>query len=268
MIGQEKSRWQVTLFAPIVSLCLLVLLWQAIVSLANIHPVILPGPKAVWEAFQKNGPALQKGFIATGEAALVGMLSSLVIGSLIAVLFAQSRWLRAACFPYVIFLQTVPIVAIAPLLIIWSGYNFRTIVIVSFIISLFPVVSNVTSGLLSIDRNLLELFKLYGANRWQVLFRLQIPAAVPNLILGARVSSGLAVIGAIVGEFFVGNGGQYDGLGTLMTGWQSLQRTDALMAAVLVSTLLGVTMFGMVNLISRTLLRRWTRAAGFDSSQD
>jgi NitT/TauT family transport system permease protein len=113
---------------------------------------------------------------------------------------------------------------------------------------------------------LLELFQLYGASRWQILFRLQIPAAIPNLILGARVSSGLAVIGAIVGEFFVGNGGQYDGLGTLMTGWQSLQRTDALMAAVLVSTLLGVTMFVIVNILSKTILRRWTQAAGFDST--
>lgn len=266
MKGKDRTQWQVTLLAPVLSLVFLVVVWQAIVSLSQIHPVILPGPKAVWEAFQKNSTALQKGFIATGEAALVGMLSSLLIGSLIAVLFAQSRWLRAACFPYVIFLQTVPIVAIAPLLIIWSGYNFRTIVIVSFIISLFPVVSNVTSGLLSIDRNLMELFQLYGASRWQILFRLQIPAAIPNLILGARVSSGLAVIGAIVGEFFVGNGGQYDGLGTLMTGWQSLQRTDALIAAVLVSTLLGVSMFVLVNLISRTLLRRWTQAAGFDSN--
>ena len=266
MMRNEKIRWQVTLLAPILSLVFLVLIWQAIVSFAQIHPVILPGPKAVWEAFQKNGTALQKGFIATGKAALMGMLASLFFGSFIAILFAQSRWLRAACFPYVIFLQTVPIVAIAPLLIIWSGYNFRTIVIVSFIISLFPVVSNVTSGLLSIDRNLLELFQLYGANRWQILFRLQIPAAIPNLILGARVSSGLAVIGAIVGEFFVGNGGQYDGLGTLMTGWQSLQRTDALMAAVLVSTLLGLTMFGLVNILSKTLLRRWTVAAGFDSN--
>lgn len=266
MKSKEKSFGFATVIAPVLSLAFLMVVWQAMVSWGGIHPVILPGPRAVLEAFQKHGADLQKGFIATGEAALVGMLSSLVIGSCIAILFAQSRWLRAACFPYVIFLQTVPIVAIAPLLIIWSGYNFRTIVIVSFIISLFPVVSNVTSGLLSIDRNLLELFQLYGASRWQILFRLQIPAAIPNLILGARVSSGLAVIGAIVGEFFVGNGGQYDGLGTLMTGWQSLQRTDALMAAVLVSTLLGVTMFGMVNILSKTILRRWTQAAGFDST--
>ena len=130
MKDRETSRWQVTLLAPLLSLLFLLMAWQGIVTFARIHPVILPGPQAVWEAFQKNREVLQKGFLATGEAAFVGMFTSLVIGSLIAVLFAQSRWLRAACFPYVIFLQTVPIVAIAPLLIIWSGYNFRTIVIV------------------------------------------------------------------------------------------------------------------------------------------
>jgi len=267
MKSTEKNFSVVTLLAPIISLLFLLVVWQAIVSLGKIHPVILPGPEKVLEACQKNSAVLRKGFLATGLAAYAGMCASLIVGSLIAVLFAQSRWLRAACFPYVIFLQTVPIVAIAPLLIIWSGYNFRTIVIVSFIISLFPVVSNVTSGLLSVDRNLMELFQLYGSSRWQILFRLQIPAAIPSLILGARISSGLSVIGAIVGEFFVGNGGQYDGLGTLMTGWQMLQKTDALIAAVLVSTLLGVAMFGLVNLISKTLLSRWTRAVGFDSAK-
>jgi NitT/TauT family transport system permease protein len=139
-------------------------------------------------------------------------------------------------------------------------------VIVSFIISLFPIVSNVTAGLISIDRNLLELFKLYHANRWQTLLRLRIPAAVSHLVLGARISSGMAVIGTIVGEFFVGNGGQYDGLGSVMTGWQSLQKTDALMAAIIVSTILGVAMFAIVNLISSTLLYRWTKSSGLDDA--
>lgn len=267
MKSAPANHWLVAILAPLVSLILFVAVWQGVISLAKIHPVILPSPSAVVSAFNKNDEVLRKALVSTGMAAFAGLVSSLVVGSLIATLFSQSRWLRAACFPYVIFLQTVPIVAIAPLLIIWSGYNFRTIVIVSFIISLFPVVSNVTAGLLSVDRNHLELFQLYGATRWQVLFRLRVPAAIPHLVLGARISSGLAVIGAIVGEFFVGNGGKYDGLGTLMTGWQSLQRTDALMAAVLVSTLLGVTMFILVNTLSSTLLRRWTKGAGLDNQR-
>lgn len=165
-----------------------------------------------------------------------------------------------AFFPYVILLQTVPIVAIAPLLIIWSGYTFRTVVIVTVIVCLFPIVNGVTTGLLAIDRETADLFRLYGAGRWRTLKSLQIPSAVGHVVLGAKTSAALAVIGAIVAEFFVGNGTKYDGLGTLMTGWQALTKTDALIAALFASALLGLGLFGLVQLISVTLLRRWVQA--------
>jgi NitT/TauT family transport system permease protein len=168
-------------------------------------------------------------------------------------------------YPYVIFLQTVPIVAIAPLLIIWSGNNFRTIVLVAVIISIFPVISNVTSGLLSIHENLRDLFRMQGATRWQMLIKLRIPSALPQLILGLRVSSGLSVIGAIVAEFFVGNSGEYDGLGTIMTARQALLRTPELMAALIACTLLGIALFALVNLLGATVLGRWTKTDGFES---
>lgn len=255
-----------TVLAPLISISLLLVVWQLAILVFKLHPIILPPPLSVLKALWVQREVLFRATCVTGGAALAGLGCSILFGSLLAVLFSQSRWIRAACFPYVIFLQTVPIVAIAPLLIIWSGYNFRTIVIVSFIISLFPIVSNVTAGLISIDRNLLELFKLYHANRWQTLLRLRIPAAVSHLVLGARISSGLAVIGTIVGEFFVGNGGQYDGLGSVMTGWQSLQKTDALMAAIIVSTILGVAMFSIVNLLASTVLYRWTKSSGLDDA--
>ena len=154
--------------------------------------------------------------------------------------------------------RQVPIVAITPLLIIWSGYQFRTVVIVTVIICLFPIVNSVTAGLMAIDRQLADLFTLYGASRVKRLIRLQVPTAVPFLVLGIKTSSGLAVIGAIVAEFFVGNGTEYDGLGTLMTHWQGFVRTDALIAAVFASTLLGLLLFGAVDLFARTALRRWT----------
>src|SRR5690606_16611686 len=138
----------------------------------------------------------------------------------------------------------VPIVAIAPLLITWSGYQFRTVVMVTVIVCLFPIVNSVTEGLLAIPRDWNDLFRLYGASRIQRLLKLQLPTAIPYLVLGTKTSSGLAVIGAIVAEFFVGNGSNYDGLGTLMTGWQGFQRTDALIAAIFASTLLGLFLFG------------------------
>ena len=157
--------------------------------------------------------------------------------------------------------------AIAPLLIIWSGYNFRTIVLVAVIISIFPVISNVTSGLLSVNENLRDLFRMQSATRWQMLIKLRIPAAVSQLILGLRISSGLSVIGAIVAEFFVGNSGEYDGLGTIMTARQAQLKTAELMAALMACTALGIVLFALVNLMGATVLRRWTRTTGFESEK-
>jgi NitT/TauT family transport system permease protein len=128
------------------------------------------------------------------------------------------------------------------------------------------VVSNVTAGLISCDQNLRDLFRLSHASAWQTLVKLHIPFAVGHLVLGARVSAGLAVVGAIVGEFFVGSTGiQTAGLGTIMTSWQNVARTDALIAAVATSTLLGILVLGLVNVIGATLLRRWTLDVGFES---
>lgn len=240
--------------------------WQMAIVFFQIHPIVLPSPVQVGLAAWRERSTLLMGFGVTGAAALLGLLSSLVVGTAVAVLFSQSRWIRSAFYPYVVFLQTVPIVAIAPLLITWFGYGFRTVVLVACIISLFPVISNVTAGLLSVDYNLKDLFRLNAATRWQTLIKLRIPFAISHLILGTRISAGLAVIGAIIGEFFVGNGAAgYAGLGTLMTGWQNLARTDALMAVVLTSTALGLVMIASVNFVARVLLWRWTAGTGFES---
>jgi NitT/TauT family transport system permease protein len=268
MISMSKNRsvaWASQSIAPAAVLALVIALWQFVVSYFQIHPIILPSPFAVLLMLWKERNTLGRAVFITGSAAFFGLLSSILLGAFIAILFSQSAKLRAALYPYVIFLQTVPIVAIAPLLIIWSGSNFRTIVLVSVIISIFPIVSNTTAGLLSINENLRDLFRLQGASRLQTLLKLRIPAAISHLVLGARISCGLAVIGAIVGEFFVGNSGRYDGLGTIMTLWQGRQNTTGLMAAVLVSTLLGVVFFTGVNVLSRTVLRRWTLAANLES---
>lgn len=234
-------------------------LWHFIAVSFQLPSALLPRPLAVADAAWANRLTLTKAFFSTGLAATAGLISAIAVGCLIAVIFSQSRRIRMAFFPYVIFLQTVPIVAIAPLLIIWSGYQFRTVVIVTVIVCLFPIVNSVTAGLTAIDKQWSDLFTLYGASRGKRLARLQMPAAVPFLILGAKTSGGLAVIGAIVAEFFVGSGTEYDGLGTLMTHWQGFMKTDALVAAVFASTFLGLLLFGTAELVSATLLRRWTR---------
>jgi len=233
--------------------------WEAIVAIFQLPKILLPTPRQCWAAAVAQRSALTSGAIATGSAAVVGLLSAVVFGSLLAILFSQSRRLRMALFPYVILLQTVPVVAIAPLLIIWSGYTFRTVVIVTVIVCFFPIVNSVTSGLLSISPDHADLFRLYNAGRWQRLRRLQIPAAIGNLMVGVKTSAGLAVIGAIVAEFFVGNGTYYDGLGTLITKWQSLSKTDALIAGLFASAAIGLLLFSIAHFVSEFILRRWTR---------
>lgn len=236
------------------------LLWEAVVWKFQLPKALLPTPRQCFAAAIEHRGVLIRGTFSTGIAAVAGLMAAVLVGSVIGVAFSQSRRVRLAFFPYVILLQTVPIVAVAPLLIIWSGYTFRTVVIVTVIVCLFPIINGVTFGLLQIDRDLSDLFRLYGANRRTRLLRLQIPSAIGQLMLGVKTSSGLAVIGAIVAEFFVGNGTKYDGLGTLMTGWQALLKTDALIAALMASAALGLAMFAAVHAISEKLLARWTQA--------
>ncbi len=241
---------------------LFLIVWQAIVVWLDIQPIILPSPTGVLEAAIREKWALFLGFCVTAGVSLSALAASISIGALVAIVFSFSRWLRVTLYPYVIFLQTVPIVAIAPLLITWFGYGFQTIVLVATIISLFPIISNVTAGLISVDDNLMDLFRLNAASRWQTMWKLQIPFSVRSLILGARISAGLAVIGAIVGEFFVGETStSAAGLGTLIAGWQRMSRTDSMIAAIIASTLLGLFVLGSVNLLSRLFLSRWTEGS-------
>lgn len=235
------------------------LTWHYCVGWFDLPRILLPTPWEVATAgWERRVELFSAGWV-TLYTATVSLMVAIVIGSFISIVFSQSRLLKRAFFPYVVFLQTVPIVAIAPLLIIWSGYEFRTAVIATVIICLFPIVNNVTTGLISVRSEHRELFQLYGASRIQSLWRLQIPAAIPYLMLGARISSGLAVIGAIVAEFFVSNGADYVGLGALMTAWQGLLQTDALIAALGVSTLLGLVLFGAVFIVGRLFLGRYMR---------
>lgn len=256
---ETQPRWWVSTSVVVAVAILVVVIWQAVVVVMDLPKILLPSPVQVAQAAVREGALLAKASLATGMTATVSLLVALVVGGALAVLFSQSRLLRRALFPYVVFLQTVPIVAIAPLLIIWSGYTFRTAVIATVIICLFPVVNNTTIGLLSVRRDHDDLFRMYGVSRWRRLISLQLPTAVTQTMVGLRVSSGLAVIGAIVAEFFVSNGTTYDGLGALMTAWQAQSKTDALMAALIVSALLGLVLFGLVQFCSEVVLRRWTR---------
>ena len=217
-----------------------------------VKAFLLPPPSAVVTEIMRDAPELFLALGKTSAAAVIGFLASAVVGIAIAVFLSSSAAIQRAFFPYAVFFQTVPVVAIAPLLVIWFGYGMNTVVASAFLCSVFPVIANTLNGLLSTDPALRDLFRLYGATRLETLFKLRFPAALPQILTGLRVSAGLAVIGAIVGEFI---GGQ--GLGSVVDVARTQQRTDKVFAAVLLSSALGVALFGAINVLSTFTLRHW-----------
>lgn len=254
---KRASDMLVPLLAPLALAVVFVLTWHFLVRAFDTPSFLVPAPRDVALVAAENPGKFAGATLATAKAALLGFSASFLAGTLIASAFSQSRIIRLSGYPYAIFFQTVPIVAIAPLIITWFGNGFQSVVIVAFIISLFPIITNGTSGMLAVDPDLLDLFQLHQASRWHVWFKLRLPASVPHLITGARTSSGLAVIGAIVGEFLAGYGTDQFGLGYLILMSSSQMKTAQLFAAVISSTLLGLSIFGAMSLLSSTVLARW-----------
>jgi NitT/TauT family transport system permease protein len=255
------SAWIINSFRntlpPVLFFLLVLALWQGAVMWFDLPVYLLPSPWRVVTEAASELPTIADATRTTATAAVCGFVASLFVGTLIGFVFSQSAMIRNSCYPYAIFLQTVPIVAIAPLIITWFDYGFHSVVIVAFIISLFPIITNATTGMLAIDPLMLDLFRLYDASRWQVLIKLRLPTSVPYLVAAAKTSSGLAVVGAIVGEFFVGAGVDRFGLGFLIRQKMEQLRTAELLAAVIASTILGVVIFAAVSLTGSKVLARW-----------
>jgi NitT/TauT family transport system permease protein len=220
----------------------------------HISPLVLPPPSAVATAAFARAPILLPALWITTRSVLVGLALSTAVGVAVAIALSSNRWVERAFYPYAIFFQTVPIVAIAPLLVIWFGYGSPAVVAAAFIVSLFPVIANTLTGLHSVDPDLRDLFRLYRAGWLATLLKLSFPWALPNILTGVRIAAGLAVIGAIVGEF-VGGGG----LGLVVLGAMREQRTDLVFAAVLYASGLGLALFAAVDVACRLALRRWQR---------
>ena len=216
---------------------------------------LLPPPSAIAAAARAEAGLLLGAAAVTARAALIGFTLSVVLGVLAAVVLASSRALERALYPYAVFLQTVPIVAVAPLLVLWLGPGVRAVSVSALIVSVFPVIANTLAGLRSVDPALRDLFRLYGAGRFATLVKLQLPAAVPGIVTGLRVASGLAVIGTIVGEFVAGFSEDGAGLGIIVLAAHRQLRTD--LRQVLSASALGLAIFGAVNLAGNLLLRRW-----------
>jgi NitT/TauT family transport system permease protein len=225
---------------------------EGLVRAGWIKPFLLPPPSAVFQTTLRDAPELFAALAKTSAGAILGFALSALAGIAIAVFLSSSRAVQEAFYPYAVFFQTVPIIAIAPLLVIWFGYGMRTVVASAFIVSIFPVIANTLNGILSTDPALRDLFRLYDASTAATLWKLRFPAALPQILTGLRIAGGLAVIGAIVGEFI---GGQ--GLGSVIDIARTQQRTDKVFAAVLLASVLGLALFGVINIASRLVLRRW-----------
>jgi NitT/TauT family transport system permease protein len=168
---------------------------------------------------------------------------------------------RRAFSPYTVFFQTVPIIAIAPMLSIWLSPGLPAVAACAFIVSVFPVIANTLAGLTSTDPALLDLFRLYGASRTAAMFKLRVPSALPNIFTGLQIAAGLTVIGTVVAEFLVGELGEAQGLGVVIVSASHNGHSDRVFAAVLLASALGLAMFGTVNLLGRLALKNWHASA-------
>jgi len=242
---------------PFLSFATLTLLLELGLWLLDIPAYLMPRPSQVFAALYLHGADLSRAMLRTSLAASAGLIASTILGLAAALALSINDWIRRAFYPYAVFFQTVPIIAIAPLLVIWFGYGLRTIIAVSFIVSVFPIIANTLSGLLSTDPTWRDLFRLHGAGTLTTLLKLRIPAALPQFLTGLRIASGLAVIGAIVGEFVADDYARGGGIGTLVIISIKELKTDKVFAAVLMASLLGLIFFGLVNLISRLTMRHW-----------
>lgn len=242
---------------PLFALAAGLAIWQGIVIWWKPTAILLPGPLQVLDAASARAPELVMASYRTFITAIGGFTLSLIAGSCIAMLFSQSAICRASLYPYAIFLQTVPIVAVAPIIVIWFGEGTVAVIVIAFIVSLFPIITNGTTGMIAIPSELQDLFALNGATRWQTLSKLQFPHALPHLVTGAKISAGLSVLGAIVGEYFAGAGATRPGLGYLVFSANRQFKMDFLFASVITCTLLGVLMFSLVSWVGERRLLYW-----------
>lgn len=237
---------------PLVPLIGLTFLFEVLVKSGTVPSFIVPAPSEVLAAIGEIQNELFSAALGTATAAVVGLALSFLVGSGFAILLSLSEFARRAFYPYAVFFQTVPIIAVAPILVIWFGFGQPTVIASAFIVSIFPVIASTLLGLRSTDPALLDLFSLYHARSLTVMWRLRLPYALPQIFSGLRIAAGLSVIGAIVGEF-IGGGG----LGSLVDTARTMQRIDQVFAAVLVSSLIGLILIAVINWFSWWSLRHW-----------
>jgi NitT/TauT family transport system permease protein len=249
------------LLAPTAFGVLVLIAWEALVRLQEIPVYVLPGPLVILQTLWVDGLSLLGSLWVTLRIAFAALFAAAALGLALAILMSQSRWIEASVLPYAIILQVTPIVAIAPLIIIWANDVFLSLLICAWLVAFFPIVSNTTLGLASADHGLRDLFQLYRASRWQTLRFLLLPTALPYFLAGLRISGGLALIGAVVAEFVAGTGGEETGLAyrILESGYRL--QIPRMFAALVMLSIAGIAIYFVLDRLSQRLLRHWHESA-------
>jgi NitT/TauT family transport system permease protein len=245
---------------PAVVFAAVLVAWELVVRIKGIPPYVLPAPSAIFVTLIDDWAVLSQSLATTLLTTLEGFLAASIGGIALALLFNQSKWVEYSLFPYAVILQVTPVIAIAPLLLIYLDQQ-TAVVVCAFIVAFFPVLSNTTLGLNSVDRNLAGLFQLYGASKLQTLRFLKLPSALPYILGGLRIAGGLSLIGAVVAEIAAGTAGAGSGLAYRIAESGYRLNIPRMFAALVLLSLAGIVIYGLLALISHLVLRRWHESA-------
>jgi NitT/TauT family transport system permease protein len=265
MTPQAQGWWRIV--APLLVGVAFLGIWEWAVWYTAVPQYILPAPSQIARSLWVDGPSLLGSLLVTLRVTLAALAAAALIGGGIALLFSLSRIIELSLFPYAVILQVTPIVAIAPLIIIWVSEPFLALLVCAWIVAFFPIVSNTTVGLNSADRNLLALFRLYGAAPWQTLLYLRMPTSLPYFLAGLRISGGLALIGAVVAEFVAGTGGSETGLAFRILEAGYRLAIPRLFAALFLLSLTGIVIYLILDAVSGRILRHWHESGASDAEE-
>ncbi len=255
--AERIARWAL----PLVMLLGTLWLWDRIVVWNEIPHYILPGPGRVWDSLTGDWAMLWDATLLTGKITLMALALAVAGGAGLAILFNQSKLLELSLYPYAVILQVTPVVSIAPLIFIYVESKTAGMLLCAWIVAFFPVLSSTTLGLNSVDHNLRDLFRIYGASRWQKLWLLQLPSALPYFLGGLKIAGGLSLIGAVVAELVAGTGGVGAGLAARIQEAGYRLNIARMFAALSMIAAMGVVIFAALSLLAHLLLRKWHDSA-------
>jgi NitT/TauT family transport system permease protein len=259
--GAPPLERTIRVMAPLMIGVVALALWESVVRLNDVPHYILPGPLLVLQSLIADWDTLWPSLLITLQITFMALAVATVGGVGLAILFTASKWIELSLFPFAVVLQVTPIIAIAPLILIYVDNVHLALLICAWIVAFFPILSNTTLGLNSADHNLRDLFQLYGASRWQTLWHLRLPSAMPYFLGGLKIAGGLSLIGAIVAEFAAGTAGTGSGLAYRILEAGYRLNIPRMFAAVILISLTGILIFMAFSLLAHLVLRRWHESA-------